>query len=55
MRSVATGEEYRAELCSEDDCIIVPYGIADGEYEATIMSEDGEVVERVIFAIVDAQ
>lgn len=55
VRSVATGEESRAELCSEDDCIIVPYGIADGEYEVTIMSEDGEVVERVIFAIVDAQ
>ena len=55
VRSVATGEEYRAEIGKESDSITIPCLVVNDEYEITVISEDGTIVESVTLATVDAK
>ncbi len=54
VRSVATGEEYHTELSAEQGSVIVPCKDMRDEYEVTLLSEDGTVVESATFSVVDA-
>ena len=55
VRSVATGEEYRAELRKQSCSVTIPCLVVNDEYEITVISEDGTIVESVTLATVDAK